>query len=62
MDTFAWMGMGVVALFVLGAIVIWLAGMAANPIGRTILFGWAILAAIAWALAGGVYLLWTHGG
>ena len=62
MNTVAWIGVGVFALFVLGAAVIWLTGMVTNPIGRAILFGWAVLAAIAWAIGGGVYLLWTHGG
>jgi hypothetical protein len=62
MEVFAWTGLGIIALLLLVSLVVWIVGMLSNPFGRAILLGWALLAAAAWAVTGGLYLLWTHGG
>jgi hypothetical protein len=57
MEIFAWTGVAIGALLVIIYAVIWLVGMLSNPIGRYILIGWTLTAAIAWAVLGGIYLV-----
>lgn len=62
MGILAWSGVAVLVGFLLIVAVIWFVDMLKDPFGRAILFGWGIIAVLAWAATGALYLLWTHGG
>lgn len=62
MEVIAWTGVGIVVCLLVIAVLVWLVGMLGSPIGRAIVFVWTGLGVIGWAIIGGIYLLWTHGG
>lgn len=57
METFAWIGVGLLALLVIIYFSAGLIGMFKDPIGRAIIIGLSILAVIAWGITGGIYLI-----
>lgn len=62
METFAWIGVGIGAVFMTLFVISWWADMLRSPTGRAIVAAYALIALAAWGVVGGAWLLWNHGG